>query len=220
MPANPEGGDAHATQAIYYTAGESEVEGCGGRPELEGLVCQTRPAAQPETPGLPDLPVTTTAYKIYGQPTVISEAVGESVRTATIEYDDAGRPLSSHLSSTDGKPLPKVQMLYDEETGLPTVQATETESIVSEYDSLGQLTAYTDADGNTSHHTKELIGCAKGAIKSTLQVVAFWETVWVPILTAGGGCVGGYAMALKNSFLSRLLSGDTPLTMERTKCKL
>jgi RHS repeat-associated protein len=158
MPANPEGGDAHATQAIYYTAGESEVEGCGGRPELEGLVCQTRPAAQPETPGLPDLPVTTTAYNLYGQPTVTSEAVGESVRTATIEYDEAGRPLSSHLSSTDGKPLPKVQMLYDEETGLPTVQATETESIVSEYDSLGQLTAYTDADGNTSTFAYDALG--------------------------------------------------------------
>ncbi len=44
-------------------------------------------------------------------------------------------------------------------------------------------------------HTKELVGCAKGSIKSVLQVVAFWETVWIPVVAAGGGCVMGYAMA-------------------------
>lgn len=158
MPGNPEGGDAHASQAIYYTALENQVEECGERPDLVGLVCQTRPAAQPETSGLPDLPVTTITYDIYLRPTVTTEVVGESVRTATIEYDDAGRPLSTQISSTGGKALPKVQVVYDEESGLPTVQATETESIVSEYDSLGQLTSYTDGDGNTSTFAYDSLG--------------------------------------------------------------
>ena len=158
MPANPEGGDAHATQAIYYTDGESDVEVCGERPELAGLICQTRPAAQPETPGLPELPVTTIAYNAHNQPTVTTEVVGEAVRTATIEYDDAGRPLSASISATSGKALPTVHTTYDEATGMPTVQSTETEAIVSEYDSLGLLTGYTDADGNTSTYAYDTLG--------------------------------------------------------------
>lgn len=158
MPANPEGGDAHATQAIYYTDGESEVEACGERPELAGLICQTRPAAQPETPGLPELPVTTIAYNAHNQPTVTTEVLGEAVRTATIEYDDAGRPLSASISATSGKALPTVHTAYDEATGMPTVQSTETEAILSEYDSLGQLTSYTDADGNTSTYAYDVLG--------------------------------------------------------------
>lgn len=158
MPANPAGGDAHAMQIIYYTDGESEVEECGERPELAGLVCQTRPAAQPETLGLPDLPVTTTAYNVHGQPTVTTEVVGEAVRTATIEYDAAGRPLSASISATSGKPVPTVHTTYDEANGMPTVQSTETEAIVSKYDSLGLLTDYTDADGNTSTYAYDIVG--------------------------------------------------------------
>jgi RHS repeat-associated protein len=159
MPANPEGGDAHATRTIYYTALENEeAEECGERPEWAGLVCQTRPAAQPETPGLPDLPVTTTTYNIYNQPTVTSEVAGEATRTATIEYDDAGRPVNAAITASSGKALPEVQTLYDEETGLPTVQSTETEAIVSEYDSLGQLVSYTDADENTSTYAYDALG--------------------------------------------------------------
>ncbi len=159
MPANPAGGDASSTRTIYYTGLKNEeAEECGGRPDWAGLVCQTRPVAQPETPGLPDLPVTTTTYNIYLQPLATSEVAGEAARTATIEYDDAGRPVNAAISSSSGKPLPDVQTLYDEETGLPTVQSTETEAVVSEYDSLGRLTSYTDADENTSTFAYDALG--------------------------------------------------------------
>ncbi len=158
MPGNPEGGDAHATQTLYYTSGPNEGKTCGYRPEWIGLACETRPAAQPGTAGLPDLPVTKTTYNIYNEPLESTETVGEASRTATIEYDDAGRPVSASIASTGAKALPTVHTTYDEATGLPTVQSTETEAIVSEYDSLGRLTDYTDADGNTSTYAYDVLG--------------------------------------------------------------
>jgi RHS repeat-associated protein len=158
MPANPAGGDAHATQTIHYTAGTNEVAACGDHPEWAGLVCQVRPAAQPETLGLPDLPVTTTTYNLYNQPLVTTEVVGEATREATITYDDAGRALSVAISSTSGKALPDVHTVYDEETGLPTVVHTEAEMLVSQYDSLGRRISYTDADSNTSTYEYDFLG--------------------------------------------------------------
>ena len=159
MPAGPEGGDAHAQQAIYYTAGTNEVAECGNHPEWAGLLCRTRPAAQPLTPGLPELPVTTTtAYNIWQEPLSSIETIGEESRTSTLAYDGAGRPIETAIAATSGKPLPAVTTLYDEETGLPTVQESESKYLVSEFNTLGQLTGYTDAGGNTSTYAYDIDG--------------------------------------------------------------
>ena len=158
MPSKPQGGDASATQIIHYTAGPNAVSACGNRPEWSGLACQVRPAAQPGTAGLPDLPVSTTTYNVYNQPVVTTEVTGQHSRTAEIGYDTAGRPISASISSTSGKPMPEVNTVYDEQTGFPTVVNTETELLVSDYDSLGRLVSYVDADGNESTYDYDVLG--------------------------------------------------------------
>jgi RHS repeat-associated protein len=158
MPSNPQGGDASATQMIHYTAKTNKVPACGGHPEWAGLTCQIRPAAQPGTPGLPALPVSTTTYNVYNQPLTTTEVAGEHSRVATIDYDSAGRPIGASLSSTSGKPMPEVHTVYDEDTGLPIVVNTETEYLLSEYDSLGRRISYTDADDNVSTYEYDSLG--------------------------------------------------------------
>jgi RHS repeat-associated protein len=158
MPSNPQGGDASATQIIHYSAGASEVAGCGNHPEWAGLTCQIRPAAQPGTPGLPNLPVSTTTYNVYNEPLVTTEVAGANTRVASVDYDAAGRPVGAAISSTSGKPLPEVHTVYDEEMGLPAVVNTETQLLISEYDSLGRRISYTDADGNVSTYEYDILG--------------------------------------------------------------
>jgi streptogramin lyase len=47
----------HVTQTIYYTkAANAKYPNCGEHPEWANLPCQTQPAEQPETSGLPNLP--------------------------------------------------------------------------------------------------------------------------------------------------------------------
>jgi RHS repeat-associated protein len=148
-------GGTHGEQTIYYTAGaNTEAAACGERPEWGGLPCERRPAAQPETSGVPNLPVTTVTYNLWDSPVVSTETIGASTRTTTNTYDGAGRLLTSAVSGSTGVALPTVTTEYSPETGLPVKQSTTVEgsvkSIERTFNRLGQLTAYTDADGNTS----------------------------------------------------------------------
>jgi RHS repeat-associated protein len=146
---------AHATQTIYYTAeSKSPVTACANHPEWANLPCQTQPAAQPETPNLPNLPVSTITYNIWDEPEAATETAGANTRTTTNTYDEAGRPLTITVKASTGVPVPTVTDKYSPETGALTEQSTTTEgktqTLTSTYNTLGQLVSSVDADGNES----------------------------------------------------------------------
>jgi len=154
MPANPNGGDAHSSKTIYYTAGtNSQDAACGNKPQFANLACKTLPAAQPGIPGLPDLPVTTTSYNRYNQPAVVTETVGSTTRITTTTYDTAGRTTDVAIASTVGTAVPTVHTDYDPDAGQATVTSTTdgsgTATIIRGYDTLGRLTSYQDADSTS-----------------------------------------------------------------------
>lgn len=158
----------HDTKTIYYTAGEeAETGACRKHPEWVGLLCQTRPAAQPETSGLPELPVKTiTAYNIWDQAETITEEfkLGTTNTTRTIKtaFDPAGRPLATQETSTNDTPLPEVTDQYNSVNGTLEEQSTKegskTETVTAKYNALGQLESYTDADHNTAHYSYDMDG--------------------------------------------------------------
>ncbi len=149
------------TQTIYYTAAaNSKYPKCGEHPEWANMVCQTQPAEQPTTSGLPGIPVTSYTYNMYGEPTEIKAEVtkaagGTDTRTTTTSYDEAGRPQKTHTTSTVGTKIPEVADKYSTTTGALIEQSTETGTLKSEYNTLGQLTSYTDADGNQTTYEYE-----------------------------------------------------------------
>ncbi len=154
---------AHTTKTIYYSAGtNSEYPTCGNHAEWANLTCETLPAKQPETPGLPQLPTATYTYNIWDEPETTTEAVGTTTRTKTATYDPAGRQLTSTTSSKEGTALPTVTEEYSPETGALISQSTTTEgktlTISAAYNKLGQLKTYTDADGNTAEYTYDIDG--------------------------------------------------------------
>lgn len=162
MPANPAGGDAHATKTIYYTAGTNPADSaCGIKPQFANLTCKTLPAAQPGTSGLPDLPVAQTTYDRYNQPATVTQTVGSTTRTTTTTYDTAGRVTDVAVSSTVGTVLPSVHTGYDPATGrATTTQTTEggvTSTITRDYDALGRLAGYHDADTNNASVSYDLL---------------------------------------------------------------
>jgi RHS repeat-associated protein len=151
---------AHDTKTIYYSkAVNSEYSTCGEHPELANLPCETRPAAQPGTSGLPELPVTKYTYNIWDEPETVTETVGSSTRTKTDTYDTAGRVETEGTSSTIGTALPTVTDKYNPENGILEKQSTTTEgktkTITSSDNRLDQLISYTDAGENTSTYEYE-----------------------------------------------------------------
>lgn len=164
MPAKPDGGDAHATKTAYYTtAANATHPECGDKPAWANLPCKTLPAAQPGTPGLPDLPVT--SFEDYNRLNQLKrqvERVGASERVSTTDYDAAGRSTTETVTSPVGESLPSVTTGYDPATGLMTTSQTiegmaTIRTVSRAYDSLGRMTAYTDADGVTSTTAYDLL---------------------------------------------------------------
>jgi streptogramin lyase len=143
---------------IYYTAA-ANTEGypsCGSHPEWAGLTCETLPAKQPEA-GTPRLAITTvTAYNVFNEPETITETFGSTTRTKKETYDAAGRLSTGETTSTEGVALPKVTNEYNSKTGLLEKQSTtveaKTKTVTSKYNAAGELTEYTDADGNTAKY--------------------------------------------------------------------
>ncbi len=148
------GPNAHDQKTVYYSSeASSEYPACGSHAEFAGLVCETLPAKQPELLGLPPLPVTSYTYNIYDEPETITETFGSSTRTKKEAYDAAGRRISSETTATSGKALPQVTFFYNSEQGLLEKESAEGKSLSSEFNRLGQLTKYTDADGNVAKYT-------------------------------------------------------------------
>ena len=147
--------NVHDTQTIYYSTGaNTQYPSCGDHAEWVDLPCLTRPAAQPQTGGLPGLPETTVAYNIWDEPETTTEKSGSSTRTTTQTYNSAGQLKESAITSSTGKPLPTVVDKYSTITGALINQSTTTEGktkeVKSEDNTLGELTSYTDAAGNTA----------------------------------------------------------------------
>jgi streptogramin lyase len=149
------GPNAHDQKTIYYsTAANTEYPSCGSHPEYAGLICQVLPAKQPELMGLPALPTTTYAsYNLYDEPETITEAFGSSTRTKKETYDSAGRRSTSETTATSGKALPAVTFTYNAEQGVLEKETAEAKSLTSEYNKLGELIKYTDADGNSAKYS-------------------------------------------------------------------
>ncbi len=162
-PNNPA---VHDTKTIYYTAKEeAEATACRNHPEWVGLPCESTPAAQPES-GLPELPVKTYTYNLWDEVETTTETVpgktGSTTRTEKETYDSSGRALSSETTSTIDTPLPRVTNEYSSETGALVKQSAtikgETKTIASKYNTLGQLTAYTDAEDSTTEYAYDIDG--------------------------------------------------------------
>jgi hypothetical protein len=165
-PKGSGGKSAHDKKVGYYTLeADSEYPNCEKHPEWAGLVCETDPAKQPETTGVPNLPVTKTSYNIWNEPETTVEtfpksgSFAEHTRTTKEEYDAAGRLKSSEETSTAttetaDKVLPKVTEEYNTVTGTlekqSTTVGTKTKTVTSVDNTLGQLESYTDADGNVA----------------------------------------------------------------------
>jgi YD repeat-containing protein len=154
---------AKDSRVIPYTAAaNAEFSSCGKHPEWGGLTCLTEPAAQPGIAELPELPVTTTTYNMWGSPETVIEKIGSVTRTKKHIFDGAGRETESEVSSTVNTGLPTVKNGYNSETGMLEKQSTtvesKTETITSAYNTLGQLATYTDADGNIAKYTYDIDG--------------------------------------------------------------
>jgi streptogramin lyase len=149
------GPNAHDQKTVYFSAA-ANTEGyaaCGSRPEWAGLVCETLPAKQPELFGLPSLPVTAYTYNMLDEPETITETFGSSTRTRKETYDAAGRRTASETTASSGKALPQVAFSYNSEQGVLEKETAEGKSLTSEFNRLGQLTKYTDADGNVAKYS-------------------------------------------------------------------
>ncbi len=87
---------------------------------------------------------------------------GSTTRTEKETYDSSGRALTSETTSTVDTPLPRVTNEYSSETGALVKQSAtikgETKTIASKYNTLGQLTAYTDAEGATTEYAYDIDG--------------------------------------------------------------
>lgn len=188
-----ESGSAHDTQTIYYSAEPNATHAnCGKHPEWANLPCLARPAAQPAH-GVSALPETTTTYNMWDEPettTETFEATGSfpaTTRTKKLTYDEAGRVLSTEETSTSGDAtLPRVTDKYSTTTGqlteLSSTVGEETKRITSDFNTLGQLAEYTDAEGGKTTYSYDEDGrvsevvAAKGTEAESKQIYAYDST--------------------------------------------
>ena len=173
--------DGARTQTVYYTAAaNSKVAACGEHPEWANLPCQVQPAAQPVEHGLPRLQITTYTYNLWDEPETTTNTSGWTIRTTTQAYDAAGRLKTSAVScletdkepcpASDGTALPTVSNEYNKENGALEKQCInegkpcsegKPKTIAYAYNTLGQLTSYTDAAEATTTYEYDVDGRVK-----------------------------------------------------------
>lgn len=157
--------DVRTRVTTYYTAGDAAaIATCRNKPEWAGLVCQTGPAAQPDS-GKP-IPVETTAgYDYLQSPTRVDETAGNMTRTDVTQYDDAGRKTRSSTqvtgASAEDKPIADVTYAYSTATGLPTTVSDGISTQTTGYDAWGRVTSQTDGAGNSATTTYDSAGRVK-----------------------------------------------------------
>jgi RHS repeat-associated protein len=172
QPSDTGGTKAGTGKIAYYD--DSSISACmeeATAKKYAGLPCRIEPAAQPGTPGIPDLPVKKfLAYNSLGEPTEVADSPGGGageVRTTRFVYDSAGRQKSVKTEG-GGQPVPKIETVYSSTLGLPTKQqfvceetectGFDTQATTTAYDSLGRPKAYEDADGTTTTTTYDIDG--------------------------------------------------------------
>ncbi|MFU8870394.1 LamG-like jellyroll fold domain-containing protein [Micromonospora sp. SL4-19] len=147
------GSDAKGNYAIYYTAGPNASQAsCGNRPEWAGQPCVTNANStitghdSARMPGhLPWRNIE--RYNRWGDPEKIVDYVEGAYRVSTTGYDSAGRVSYSWVSNDLGGSLGSVNTVYDTTTGNVIESRFDGSKITREYDLLGRLAVYTDADG-------------------------------------------------------------------------
>jgi RHS repeat-associated protein len=163
-------------RTIYYTAAaNSSHTECGERPEWAELVCRTEPAVQPNTPGVPNIPVTIVrSYNVLGEALETEEVAGSATRKKTVEYDSAGRFARSEMSASEDQAVPKLKNEYDAGTGALIRQVSEsaaegTKTISSSFNTLAQLTSYVDANGLATTYEYDVDGRPTNVSYGTLN---------------------------------------------------
>jgi YD repeat-containing protein len=153
--------DPRVTQTIYYSSSANAAyPECGEHPEWANMVCRTQPAIQPVASVAPKIPIVTMKYSMWGALEETVETVGSTTRTKKSTFDSAGRVLTSAVTSSVGTAIPTVTNEYNSTTGalvkMSTTVSEKTQAVTETYNTLGQLTSYQDADGNTSTYKYNL----------------------------------------------------------------
>ena len=148
-------GAVHDEKTVYYSVAPTpNTPACGNHPEWANMPCETLPAAQPNTSGISNLPVSLATYSMWTVPETITETFGSTTRVKKETFDAAGRALTSEVTSAADTALPKVTNEYNSTTGALEAQSTtsegHTKTITTVRNRLGQVEKYTDADGVTS----------------------------------------------------------------------
>ncbi len=201
LPAKPEGGDAHTTKTIYYTAGtNAQDSSCANNAAYAGLLCKTLPASQPGTAGLPELLVTRYAkYNSLDEPEEIVESPGGKeeagkTRKTITTYDEAGRVTSSKQVG-GGTQLPPTATVYNKETGMPVEQKLTCESECSA--GFGYASAFGEAGSATGqfNHPADVAIDTKGnlwvADKANNRIEQFTEGGGSAKAFGSSGSTGG-----------------------------
>ncbi|GAA1753312.1 hypothetical protein GCM10009681_25390 [Luedemannella helvata] len=165
---SPAGGTSTNTPAtmstVYYRTGSgSGYSECDNRPEWANLVCRTQSGGQPASG--PELQASLSTYDMFDQIRTTTEKTSAgTLRTTTITYDGAGRPTTFDVvgAAGTGTPVPTTRIVYDPSTGMEVGQqsvsaGTVVAQLTRTFDSLGRLTAYVDADNNTTTLTYDLL---------------------------------------------------------------
>ena len=149
---------ARTKQTIYYTAAKNtKYPECGLHAEWVNLPCREQPKSQP-TDRLGELAYSVKTYSMYDALATVERHNGSTTRASVTQYDAAGRAERTVVSSTTGASIPPVTYGYDSATGQQTTQSAESGTLVSTYNSLGELTAYKDSAGTTSKRKYDVDG--------------------------------------------------------------
>lgn len=178
--AGSSGSDTGTTRSIFYTAGANPADAaCGGRPDWAGAPCKTMVAGSVtgHAPGRMSDQLPTRwvqAYNVFGTPTVVTEGgPGGVSRTTTTTYDSADRVTSVQITGTGaGAAISATTTTYDPASGdVVAVTGTDPDgnpvSITKEYDVLGRLVAYGDANGGRTETDYDRYG--KPVVERQLQ---------------------------------------------------
>ena len=167
MPASSGANSAHDTQTIYYTAAaNSTYPGCGEHAEWAEPAMPDPAPKQPETSGLPNLPVTTATYNIWDEPVKTTETVGSTTRTKTATYErlraPGKRPQSARRSAPRCRPLPTNTTKKPErlKNRARRAKAKPKQSQASTTRSDSSI-SYTDADEATTTYEYDIDGRIK-----------------------------------------------------------
>jgi YD repeat-containing protein len=101
-----------------------------------------------------------TRYTRFGDEAEVSETAAGKTRTTTTQYDPATRVVSTEITSDQGVAVPAVTTTYDPDSGDVHTTSMAGATITRDYDKLGRLAAYTDADGGRTVNEFDRFGKA------------------------------------------------------------